>query len=77
MKPNLIPTIKINVDGLRVISCPFCDNITFMVVYEVRELPALSSPTGQKTLFLVSLYRCTDCGQTSSEKMMLRQIVPE
>ena len=61
------PNVNINPEDLEDVFCDECGNQTFEPVFLFKSLSAVLSPSGQKSLIPLQLYKCTDCGHINNE----------
>lgn len=54
-------SIKIDVNSLKAVNCPYCLEQFFTVEYQLKIIPAMLSPTGGPTVLKVENYRCSNC----------------
>jgi hypothetical protein len=47
--------------------CEECDNHTFTVVYQLRQISALVSPSGEDMIVPVQLFACSKCGHVNKD----------
>ena len=64
---NQNPQVNINPDDLTDVVCEKCGNQTFTMAFLFKKISAVLSPNGQKALFPLEVYRCTDCGHINKE----------
>lgn len=54
--------MNINPDDLQDVTCEACDGEFFTPSFMIKKLSALQSPSGQKMLVPVQIFRCDACG---------------
>ena len=59
--------VNINPKDLEDVLCDKCGCQTFQPVVLFKKISAVLSPNGQKALFPLEVYRCTDCGHINQE----------
>ena len=59
--------VNINPKDLEDVLCDKCGCQTFQPVVLFKKISAVLSPNGQKALFPLEVYRCTDCGHINKE----------
>jgi hypothetical protein len=52
-----------------------CDSIFFEEVTMFKEVPAVKSPNGQKSMLPIPVIRCAECGAVS-EKFLPKELLP-
>lgn len=59
------PDMKMNLDvtKLNTITCDNCGGKFFTEAILFKEVPAVQSPTGQKSVLPIPVVRCADCGE--------------
>ncbi len=55
--------ININPDDLQDISCDNCECNLFTPSFLMKKVSALQSPTGEKMLIPIQVFRCDNCGE--------------
>ena len=61
------PQMNIDFDKTTSLECEECKNDTFTLVFRIRKLSALLSPTGTGALIPVQVYSCAKCGHINEE----------
>ena len=51
------------------VTCSECKNETYTMVFLIKKLPALVSPTGEDMMIPVQSFACTSCGNINPEFM--------
>ena len=61
--------LNVNIDpkDLEDVVCDKCGCQSFTPVMLFKRLSAVLSPNGQKALFPLEVYKCTDCGHINEE----------
>jgi len=59
--------MNINPNDLEDVVCEKCGCQTFEPVFLFKSLSAVLSPSGQKSLIPLQLYKCTECGHINEE----------
>ena len=59
--------VNINPKDLEDVVCDKCGCQRFQPVVLFKKISAVLSPNGQKALFPLEVYRCTDCGHINQE----------
>lgn len=54
--------LKLDPTKLDTVECDNCGGVFFEEVQMFKEVPAVQSPTGQKTLLPIPVLRCVECG---------------
>ena len=62
-KMNNPVNININPDDLQDISCGQCEGNLFTPSFLMKKVSALQSPTGEKMLIPIQVFRCDNCGE--------------
>lgn len=44
-----------------------CQNVLFKMVYVIKKIPAMISPSGKNIIQPIGLYVCTKCGELNPE----------
>ena len=57
------------------VRCEECDSIFFEEVTMFKEVPAVKSPNGQKSMLPIPVIRCAECGAVS-EKFLPKELLP-
>lgn len=65
LDPSKLPTVE----------CGNCGSIFFEEVTMFKEVPAVQSPTGQKSMLPIPVVRCTECGEVH-EKFLPKELLP-
>jgi len=65
LDPTKLPTVM----------CENCDGIFFEEVTMFKEVPAVQSPNGQKSMLPIPVVRCAECGNVS-EKFLPKELLP-
>jgi DNA-directed RNA polymerase subunit RPC12/RpoP len=78
MKPpaQQSPQIQIDPTKLDTVRCTNCDSIFWEEVTMFKEVPAVKSPNGKKSMLPIPVVRCADCGNVS-EKFLPKELIPE
>ena len=69
------PQMKLDPTKLDTIRCENCDGIFFTDVTMYKVVPAVQSPSGQKSMLPIPVVRCADCGDVS-EKFLPKELLP-
>ena len=64
---NGAANVNIKPEDLEDVVCDKCGCQTFEPVMVFKSLSAVLSPTGQKSLIPLQLYKCTECGHINDE----------
>ena len=59
--------INIDLSQTQELICDKCNNKTFQVVFLMRKLSALLSPTGKESIIPVQVFECAACGNVMDE----------
>ena len=54
--------MKLDPTKLETVKCENCDGIFFEEVQMFKEVPAVQSPNGQKSMLPIPVVRCAECG---------------
>ena len=65
LDPTKLPTVH----------CENCDSIFFEEVTMFKEVPAVQSPNGQKSMLPIPVVRCAECGNVS-ERFLPKELLP-
>ena len=60
--PNEQAQVQIKPSDLTDVFCEKCECQTFAQAFMFKELSAILSPTGKKSLVPIQVYTCTSCG---------------
>jgi hypothetical protein len=74
-KPPHQPQMQIDPTKLDTVSCENCEGIFFEEVTMFKEVPAVQSPNGQKSMLPIPVVRCAECGNVS-EKFLPKELLP-
>ena len=71
------PQAQMNLDPTKLptVSCENCDSIFWEEVTMFKEVPAVQSPNGQKSMLPIPVVRCAECGNVS-EKFLPKELLP-
>ena len=69
------PQMQIDPTKLDTVSCENCESIFFEEVTMFKEVPAVKSPNGQKSMLPIPVIRCAECGAVS-EKFLPKELLP-
>ena len=69
------PQMQIDPTKLDTVSCENCESIFFGEVTMFKEVPAVKSPNGQKSMLPIPVIRCAECGAVS-EKFLPKELLP-
>jgi uncharacterized Zn finger protein len=69
------PQMQIDPTKLDTVRCEECDSIFFEEVTMFKEVPAVKSPNGQKSMLPIPVIRCAECGVVS-EKFLPKELLP-
>ena len=69
------PKMQLDPTKLDTIRCESCDGIFFEEVTMFKEVPAVQSPNGQKSMLPIPVVRCADCGNVS-ERFLPKELLP-
>ena len=69
------PSLKIDASKLDTIECEHCHSIFFEEVTMFKEIPAVQSPNGQKSIMPIPVVRCAECG-FPSERFLPKEYLP-
>lgn len=69
------PNMQLDPTKLDTIRCEECDSIFFEEVTMFKEVPAVQSPNGQKSMLPIPVVRCAECGNVS-EKFLPKELLP-
>ena len=61
---KLIPTtprINLNIDEIDNLKCPACEGTEFDIIYILKKVPAMLSPSGKEIIGPVAYFRCLSC----------------
>ena len=67
--------IRVDVNSLRIISCPLCKHEHFIAVSRLRIVPPLISQTGKTDLISEVLYQCTYYNCVHEIPALLKQAI--
>lgn len=74
-KPPHQPRMQLDPTKLDTVRCENCDGIFFEEVQMFKEVPAVQSPNGQKSMLPIPVVRCVECGNVS-EKFLPKELLP-
>ena len=57
----ITPRINFNIDELKDLKCSGCEGTEFDIVYILKKVPAILSPTGKEIIGPVAYFRCVSC----------------
>tara|TARA_B100001057_G_scaffold135294_1_gene134752 strand:- start:396 stop:668 length:273 start_codon:yes stop_codon:yes gene_type:complete len=69
------PQIKLDPTKLPTVHCENCNSIFWEEVTMFKEVPAVQSPNGQKSMMPIPVVRCAECGDVS-EKFLPKELLP-
>lgn len=69
------PQMQIDPTKLDTVTCVNCGGIFFDEVTMFKEVPAIKSPNGQKSMLPIPVVRCADCGEVS-DKFLPKELLP-
>jgi len=69
------PQMKLDPTKLPTVHCENCDSIFWEEVTMFKEVPAVQSPNGQKSMLPIPVVRCAECGNVS-EKFLPKELLP-
>jgi hypothetical protein len=69
------PKMQLDPTKLDTVRCESCDGIFFEEVTMFKEVPAVQSPNGQKSMLPIPVIRCADCGAVS-ERFLPKELLP-
>ena len=69
------PQMQIDPTKLDTVRCEECVSIFFEEVTMFKEVPAVKSPNGQKSMLPIPVIRCAECGAVS-EKFLPKELLP-
>ena len=74
---NEQPQAKMQLDPTKLptIECENCGSIFFTEVTMFKEVPAVQSPNGQKSILPIPVVRCADCGEVA-ERFLPKEMLP-
>jgi uncharacterized Zn finger protein len=77
MNPQQQQSPQLNIDPTKLdtISCENCESIFWEEVTMFKEVPAVQSPNGQKSMLPIPVVRCAECGNVS-EKFLPKELLP-
>ena len=67
--------LKLDPTKLETVKCENCDGIFFQEVQMFKEVPAVQSPTGQKSMLPIPVLRCAECGSVP-ERFLPKELLP-
>jgi len=76
-KPQQPPQAQMKLDPTKLptVHCENCDSIFWEEVTMFKEVPAVQSPNGQKSMLPIPVVRCAECGNVS-EKFLPKELLP-
>lgn len=69
------PQMNIDPTKLDTVECKNCESIFFEEVTMFKEVPAVKSPNGQKSMLPIPVIRCANCGEVS-ERFLPKELLP-
>jgi uncharacterized Zn finger protein len=69
------PKLQIDPTKLDTVHCENCESIFFEEVTMFKEVPAIQSPSGQKSILPIPVVRCAECGNVS-ERFLPKEMLP-
>jgi len=60
---------KLDIKQTTEVKCDGCESDRFTVIFKVRKIPALLSPTGQEGYVPMQTFECSSCGHINEEFM--------
>jgi hypothetical protein len=69
------PQMQLDPTKLPTVTCENCDSIFWEEVTMFKEVPAVQSPNGQKSMLPIPVVRCAECGNVS-EKFLPKELLP-
>ena len=69
------PQMKLDPTKLPTVTCEQCDSIFWEEVTMFKEVPAVQSPNGQKSMMPIPVVRCAECGEVSP-KFLPKELLP-
>ena len=69
------PKLQIDPTKLDTVQCENCDSIFFTECTMFKEVPAIQSPNGQKSILPIPVVRCAECGHVS-ERFLPKEMLP-
>ena len=69
------PKMQLDPTKLDTVRCEECDGIFFEEVQMFKEVPAVQSPNGQKSMLPIPVVRCAECGNVSS-RFLPKELLP-
>lgn len=69
------PKLQIDPTKLDTVHCENCESIFFEEVTMFKEVPAVKSPSGQKSILPIPVVRCAECGHVS-ERFLPKEMLP-
>ena len=67
---------KLNPDLAKSIVCEKCDGTIYSVIFFIKRISALVSPTGKDQVFPIQTFECRGCGHINDEFNPDKQILP-
>jgi uncharacterized Zn finger protein len=67
--------MKLDPTKLPTVTCENCDSIFWEEVTMFKEVPAVQSPNGQKSMLPIPVVRCAECGNVS-EQFLPKELLP-
>jgi len=61
------PGLNVDMSQTTELVCESCGNDTFTQVFKIRELSALLSPAGKKSMIPIQMFACHKCGHINKE----------
>lgn len=75
MESQQQPKLQIDPTKLDTVHCENCESIFFEEVTMFKEVPAIQSPNGQKSILPIPVVRCAECGHVS-ERFLPKEMLP-
>lgn len=69
------PKLQIDPSKLDTVECENCSSIFFEEVTMFKEVPAIQSPNGQKSILPIPVVRCVECGHVS-QRFLPKEMLP-
>jgi len=69
------PKLQIDPTKLDTVECESCGGIFFEEVTMFKEVPAIQSPNGQKSILPIPVVRCAECGNVA-ERFLPKEMLP-
>jgi predicted nucleic acid-binding Zn ribbon protein len=65
MQNQLNQNVRVDLNAVPPVKCTACGHKFFKVVYLIKKLSALVSPTGKETLVPIQVFACDKCSEVS------------